>query len=216
MTTAPPRRRAGRPTGASAEKTRERILDASLKLFSSWGYDATRIKDVALRAEVDAALVHRYFGDKDDLYQEVLQDALRPINVLGKKLLVRGLPTDLLLGAWVEIVSTYFERHPEVLMLVMRESLGTGVKRLRTVMLAALGPVFDATVEALESGLTRQKSRLDAAHLVVNVMGMVAIWQTHTALLEGVLGEPISNDKARLRQRDQIMHLVLHGVLGRP
>src|SRR4051794_14237785 len=141
----PPRAgRTGRPTGADAEATRRRILEASLTLFSQWGYDATRVKDVALKAGVNAALVHHYFGDKDALYDTVLLDALQPLKVLGQGILLRGLPTDLLLAAWVEVLFTYFEKNRDVLWLVTRECMGHA-RRIRGVVVDALGPIFEQT-----------------------------------------------------------------------
>lgn len=207
------RRKAGRPTGASSAATRQKIMDAAVHLFSAWGYDATRVKDVALRAEVDGALVHRYFGDKEDLYHAVVVDAVKPVRVLGQRLLLRGLPVDLLLSAWVEIISTYFERRPDVLMLVTREAMGGG-KRIRKVLVETLGPLYQQTVGAVEAGLKRSgHSRVDAQHLVVNTLGMIAIWHTHAPLIEAVVGMPVTPEKARLAQRDQIMEMVLHGAM---
>ncbi|MBI5496050.1 MAG: TetR/AcrR family transcriptional regulator [Deltaproteobacteria bacterium] len=205
--------RSGRPAGASAAATRRTILDAARALFSQWGYDATRVKDVALKAEVNAALVHHYFGDKDDLYQTVLVDALRPIRVLGQRLLVRGLPVDLLLAAWVEVLSTYFEKHQDILFLVTREAMGNP-RRVRKLLVETLGPLFQGTLEALDG--VRGGSGVDPGFLVVNILGMIAVWHTHTPLIDAVLERDCRTEAERLKQRQQIMALINHGVLGRP
>ncbi|MEW5854108.1 MAG: TetR/AcrR family transcriptional regulator [Myxococcota bacterium] len=206
------RRKSGRPAGASAVATRRRILAAALKLFGQWGYDATRIKDVALKAGVNAALVHHYFGDKDDLYQAVLADALKPLKVLGQKLLLKGLPTEMLLAAWVEVLSSYFHRHRDVLWLVTRECMGNA-RRIRGTVVEALGPIFQATVDALREDRKDTNPDVDAAYLVVNTLGMVAVWHTHGTLVEQVLGHEVSSEKQRARQVEQIMALVQHGAL---
>lgn len=56
----------------NAAATRAALLEAARARFASLGYDATSLRDVAAAAGVDAALVSRYFGSKDDLFAEVL------------------------------------------------------------------------------------------------------------------------------------------------
>lgn len=210
------RPRTGRPQGASAAVTRRKILDAARALFSDWGYDATRIKDVALKAGVNAALVHHYFGDKDDLYQTVLTDAVKPLRVLGARLLVKGLPMDMLLAAWVEVLCTYFERHKDIVWLITRECLGNA-GRVRAILVDTMGPLFAQTVESLQAGMPPgPRAKVDPAFLVVNTLGMLAIWHTHTTLIDAVLGENSQSPANRLRMRQQIMVLLTHGAMGRP
>mgnify|MGYP000104584696 CR=1 FL=1 len=206
-------RRTGRPTGADAEATRRRILSAALSLFSQWGYDATRVKDVALKAGVNAALVHHYFGDKDALYDTVLLDALQPLTILGQGLLVRGLPTDLLLAAWVEVLFAYFEKHRDILWLITRECMGHA-GRVRGVVVEALSPIFKQTAAAIESG-HQTSADMDASYLVINTLGMLSVWFTHNTLIDVVLEGDSTVPSARMKQRDQIMKLLTNGVLGK-
>lgn len=65
MSSAAPRRRGRRPAGSDA---RADILESALEEFAAQGYDATSLRAVARRAEVDAALVHHYFEDKAALF----------------------------------------------------------------------------------------------------------------------------------------------------
>lgn len=58
-------RRGPRPAGGD---TRQEILDAARAAFAESGYDRTTIRRVAADAGVDPALVHHYFGTKEDLF----------------------------------------------------------------------------------------------------------------------------------------------------
>ncbi len=53
---------------AKSERTRATILKAAQALFAEFGYDRTTVRDIAARAAIDAALVMRYFGSKDELF----------------------------------------------------------------------------------------------------------------------------------------------------
>jgi AcrR family transcriptional regulator len=78
MSSAP--RRGRRP---GAPDTRAAILTAARQLFASEGYSGTTIRAVAAAAGVDAALVHHYFGAKDDLFVAALELPVDPRVVLG-------------------------------------------------------------------------------------------------------------------------------------
>ena len=57
-----------RKTQPRSEATRGRILATARKQFAAEGYDRTTIRAVAAEAEIDPALVMRYFGSKDGLF----------------------------------------------------------------------------------------------------------------------------------------------------
>ena len=73
MTTRAPR---GRRPGAP--DTRAAILAAAREQFASAGFSGTTIRAVAADAGVDAALVHHYFGSKDDLFVAALELPVDP------------------------------------------------------------------------------------------------------------------------------------------
>jgi AcrR family transcriptional regulator len=64
-------RTGGRRPGSTA--TKDAILDAARELFGARGYDGTTIRGIATQAGVDPALVHHFFGSKDDLFLTVLR-----------------------------------------------------------------------------------------------------------------------------------------------
>ena len=74
MTDAAPRR--GRRPGAP--DTRAAILAAARTLFADGGFAGTSVRSIAAAAGVDAALVHHYFGTKDDLFVAALQIPIDP------------------------------------------------------------------------------------------------------------------------------------------
>jgi AcrR family transcriptional regulator len=78
--TGPGTRRGRRP---GAPDTRAAILGAARELFASSGYGGTTIRAVAGAAGVDAALVHHYFGTKDDLFLAALELPIDPRAAMG-------------------------------------------------------------------------------------------------------------------------------------
>jgi AcrR family transcriptional regulator len=69
--------RTGRRPGVSG--TREAILDAARRAFAEQGYQRATIRGVAELAGVDPALVHHYFGTKQDLFVAAVQLPINPV-----------------------------------------------------------------------------------------------------------------------------------------
>ncbi|MET8358130.1 TetR family transcriptional regulator [Micromonospora sp. NPDC005171] len=69
-------RRTGRRPGNPG--TREAILDAARTAFAERGFDAASIRAIAGTAQVDPALVHHYFGSKDQLFLAAMNFPVDP------------------------------------------------------------------------------------------------------------------------------------------
>jgi len=69
-----------RPGGGSG--TQEAILDAARTAFSESGYDGATIRGIAGKAGVDPALVHHYFGTKEQLFVAAMELPFDPTVVL--------------------------------------------------------------------------------------------------------------------------------------
>jgi AcrR family transcriptional regulator len=82
--------RTGRRGGDSG--TREAILSAARDRFASHGYDAATIRGIAADAGVDPALVHHFYGNKEQLFIAALHLPIDPRQIAD--VLVRGGPRE--------------------------------------------------------------------------------------------------------------------------
>jgi AcrR family transcriptional regulator len=78
MTT--PTRRPGRRPGPSS--SREDILAAARVMFGDRGYDRASIRAIAGEAGVDPALVHHFFGTKEELFAAAMELPLDPAAII--------------------------------------------------------------------------------------------------------------------------------------
>ena len=92
------------------EKTRILLLDTAERLFGQNGVTATSLREVMKVADVNMAMVHYYFKNKDGLLDAILERRLVPINqsrlnLLGKYALETGgqpIAMDNIIRAYVE------------------------------------------------------------------------------------------------------------------
>jgi AcrR family transcriptional regulator len=64
--------------------TRASILEAARELFTAHGYGGVGVREIAERAGADKALIVRYFGSKEGLFLEAVQEVLDVSPLLGK------------------------------------------------------------------------------------------------------------------------------------
>ncbi|TAM68271.1 TetR family transcriptional regulator [Mycobacterium sp.] len=115
-------RRRGRPAGNS--DTRDRILNSARELFARKGIDRTSIRAVAAAAGVDSALVHHYFGTKQQLFAAAIRIPIDPMTVLVP---MRDVP-----------VEELGFRLPSVLLPIWDSELGAGlIATLRSLLAGA-------------------------------------------------------------------------------
>jgi TetR/AcrR family transcriptional regulator, regulator of cefoperazone and chloramphenicol sensitivity len=61
---------------AKADDTRERLLHAAAEVFSAKGFESATVREICKLAGANVALINYHFGDKLELYTEVLRSSI--------------------------------------------------------------------------------------------------------------------------------------------
>jgi AcrR family transcriptional regulator len=75
-------RRTGRRPGK--QDTRGAVLTAARQAFAENGYDGVSIRQIATSAGVDPALIHHYFGTKEQLFLATVRPPVNPSELIPK------------------------------------------------------------------------------------------------------------------------------------
>lgn len=169
-----PARRAGRPP-ASAPDLREQLLDAAIACYVRQGIAATPLRAIAQEAAVTPAMLHYYFGDRQQLLQAVVEERLMPAFAgMRADLVQAGDDLAALVTAFVDGIARLVERHPWLPALWIREVLCEG-GALRELMLSRVGPQLPRML-ADRFDAARRKGQLHPAFdprlLVVSLVGL--------------------------------------------
>jgi AcrR family transcriptional regulator len=117
---------AGGRTGARAKRSAERrdaILAAALDEFAARGFAATRLDDVARRADVAKGTIYLHFADKETLFQELIRMELSPVVAALENVSHADIPFRAVTGQLIEVFAReIFEtRRKDVIRLVITE-----------------------------------------------------------------------------------------------
>ena len=106
----------------SAER-RDAILSAALDEFSTRGFEAARLDDVARRAGVAKGTIYLYFRDKESLFQELIRAMLTPLVGTIEAMGEAELPLAVLAEHIVELFvrEVYETRRKDVIRLMISE-----------------------------------------------------------------------------------------------
>jgi AcrR family transcriptional regulator len=123
-----PARSSGRASlaGARAQRSAERrdaILAAALDEFADRGFAATRLDDVARRADVAKGTIYLHFADKEALFEELIRIELSPVVAALENVSHADIPFRAVAGQLIEVFAReIFEtRRKDVIRLVITE-----------------------------------------------------------------------------------------------
>ncbi|HVT33068.1 MAG TPA: TetR/AcrR family transcriptional regulator [Rhodanobacteraceae bacterium] len=217
-----PLRPPGRPANAAAGGQRERLLDAAIALFAHRGVAGTSLGEIARRAHATPALVHYYFGNRDQLLDALVNERIAPlVATLGRRVSESGADASSTARTFVSAIVAMLAEHEWLPPLWIREVL-TDDGALRERLMARIAPEIaphlarrfaDAKREgALNPGLDPRLTVVSLIGLTIFPLAAQSIWKRlldaddvdadaltrHTlALLEGGIG---SRSRARPRK----------------
>ena len=216
------------PGKRRSEKTRLAILDAAEAAFAEHGFDGARIDAIAAASGHNKTLIFRYFGDKLNLYAEVLKrvdkQAAEPLLQLIAPLL--GDETILsdahrfqeFFKAALGTFFDYMTAHPRVMRMILWEHAEGWQTYVKVTSLFAIEGFdrFEAfTLRAQAVGLLR--SNLDLSVLFMLAEQICWTYPTSLPFYQLVLpGRDLSSPAALARARTQIVDFIVAGFMVDP
>jgi AcrR family transcriptional regulator len=144
-----------RPIDADAAATRRRILEQAGALFAEEGQQKGSIREIARRSGVSLAMIHHYFGSKDELYASCVDAMYAELATLTPELMGSFRASDEPGEAIREAMRALFRfacAHRPAVRLMLRTVVETGEldrERRERVLLPFLAEGSEALAERL-------------------------------------------------------------------
>ena len=169
------RRRAAAKEDASESylERRRHILDAATQVFRSKGIASSSIDDVARAAGVDRASLYYYFASKEELFQEVVIDAVVDVMDLAEHIdESRDPPSEKLHTLIVKLVTSFAHRYPQIYVYLQED-----VQAMPELNLPEMQRRFEAVVtKIIREGIEAGEFRSDIPPRLASyaIQGMLA------------------------------------------
>ncbi len=181
-----------------SEHTRAEILGIALEQFSTRGFDAVSVRDIADQAGVNHAMIRYYFGSKENLWREsvahlfgrFVEEAMPPETD------VAHLSIDAVKN-YIRNYVRYCAKHPEHARLMMQEA-NRDSERLKWMARTFIRPRHALTIPLIKhvSAQTKGLENIDPVALLYMVTAIAQIPYLLTAEMKYVHGIDAMREKA--------------------
>jgi AcrR family transcriptional regulator len=154
----------GRQSDATAQRTRQRIMQSAQTLFAARGFEGVSLRDIAEHSGITHGLIRHHFGSKEDIWRAVVDTTFHEYLAMATSIVeaqVTGTSSALQTVKDVSRTAIVLSaRYPEVMRLLLHAGVEQGA-RLDYFMeqLAPLRALMDPLIEAVQrAGGLRQFS----------------------------------------------------------
>ena len=181
-------------TPAATATTKDRLLEAAFEEFSSHGFAGARVDEIASRAGANKALIYQYFGDKEALFQHVLECKMQ-----GLARIATDDPARM-----HEAVGEFFDFHaanPDLSRLMLWEALDFRGKAVPNESDRKKHLCEHVAEIELFQEQGKVDPELDARQTLVTLIGMVHVWFSLPQVARMVAGgDPYTPQALRKRR----------------
>jgi TetR/AcrR family transcriptional regulator len=203
---------------ASRKRTRiqaeneERILDAALEVFSTYGFRGATVDQIAARAQMSKPNLLYYFRRKQDIYTAVLTRTLdmwlAPFGAMDAD----GDPAVEIAG-YIRQKLTQSRERPQESRLFAGEML-QGAPLLRPVLETELKAMVEDKAAVMRRWIADGRMvTVDPVHLVFMIWATTQTYADFDAQVRAILGAGVSDDDVFERAVDTVTGVILRGIL---
>lgn len=213
-----------------AEVTREAIMEAAEEIFADEGFDGARVDAIAAKSGYNKSLIFHYFGDKHELYRAIIKRLKARLHVtfLGPMLSFVQSSDDmsvermrLFLEMSIECYLSFLTENPRMLRIMAWEAAEYWQTFLSTIdseleqQRASIYCMGDFLRRGQEAGIVNQQ--LDIRFLICLIGDMCTTYLLNRPRYTWLFaGESRDTSEELVFMRQQIIHLICHGILNSP
>jgi AcrR family transcriptional regulator len=195
-----------------AERTRAEIIDVATREFADKGYAGARVDEIAAKMSTTKRMIYYYFGNKEQLYIEVLEHAYAGIRAIEQNLDVEHLAPVDAMRQLAELTFDHHESHPDFIRLVSIENIHHAEHIARSTVLSGLAnPALDVLTRILGRGHAEGVFRGDVdpvdIHMVISSFCVFRIANRYTwgAIFKRDMLDPDHRERHRALLGDMVL-----------
>ncbi len=196
------------------ERSRRRLLQAAIRLFSVRGYHGVSVDQIVAAARINKRMVYHYFGSKEAIYQAALHEVYGRIeDVEFHALEVDGTPREKL----TRLLEGYFQflaENPEFTQFLLWENVEQGRHITKVSHFLSKNPFTQRFRLLVKEGMRTGELRtnLNVSHLLIHFIGLCFIYHSNRFSLSQSLDMDLADAKVRAEGLRQVVSLVFEGI----
>lgn len=197
-------------------RVRANILAVAQAEFAANGLSGARIDEIAAKTETSKRMIYYYFGDKDGLYRQVLEEAYREVRAGEEALDLDHLPPTDALRKLVKFTFDHHSQHPDFIRLVMIENIHNAgyldrspdIKALNKAVIEKLERIYR---KGLDAGVFRDGIKPLELHWHISALSFFNV--SNMATFSQIFGDSLARRSGQKVLKSQAVEMVLRFVL---
>ncbi|EAA1829263.1 TetR/AcrR family transcriptional regulator [Salmonella enterica] len=155
---------------SNAQSLKEKLLLCAVNEFAEYGYEGARVDNIVKAADCSKQTVYHHFGNKENLFIEVLEYTWNDIRQKEKALDVSGLSPAQAIEKIIDFTWDYYIANPWFLNIVHSENQSKGVHYAKSKRLPEINySHLELMASLLEKGKALNIFKQDIDPLQVNI-----------------------------------------------
>ncbi|MDI6807937.1 MAG: TetR/AcrR family transcriptional regulator [Candidatus Eisenbacteria bacterium] len=157
-----------------AAERKKKILAASMRVFSKYGYQDTEVEDIARLAGLGKGTVYRHFGSKENLFFSTLEWGLTSLaDEMNEAVSAAHGYVDKVKTALVTYL-LFFEKHRDFYRIIVQDRMRTEIKssphRLMKKHMSLINHLTDVLEKGIRDGYFKKIDVESAAHALFGII----------------------------------------------
>ena len=197
------------------ERTMAEILAVAAREFAAKGLAGARVDEIADATRTSKRMIYYYFGSKEGLYLQVLENAYRGTRQSESRFHLADLDPVTALKTLVGVTYDHHRDSEDFIRLVMNENMARGAFLRQSEVIQRLNtPAIEVIRDIYERGRAQRVFRegLDPVeiHSVISALAFFNVSNRHTFGL--IFGDKSADGKANTLSRELVQDLVMRYV----
>jgi TetR/AcrR family transcriptional regulator len=210
---------AAEPRKRDPEKRRRELLHAARQEFSERGLSGARVDDIVNRAGVNKQLMYYYFGDKETLYEKVLEQAYIDIRSGEGNLNLSAMPAREAMEKFIVYNFEFVQKNRDFVSLLNDENLhqarhlenSEAIKERHVTLKKIIGDVLK---RGYEEGVF--KRRVEPVDLYITISSLSYFYFSNIHTMSKIFNRDLSVADEIERRRGEIVAIVLTYLMNPP
>lgn len=206
-TTSNPRNKKRNPEAVKAD-----IMRIATEEFADSGYAGARVNVIAERTNTSKRMIYYYFGDKENLYREVLESSYRAIRIGESLLNLEHLNPVEAMRTLIAFTFEHQKKNPDFVRLTMIENIHKGAhlideEEFRRINAPAIERVASIYHRGVAEGVF--KARITPVRLHWIISSMCFFNSSNRVTFSAAFGEEVFTDKGQQLLCEEIQDAIM-------
>ncbi len=177
-------------------EAKDKILNAAEEALALKGFGGARTAEIAKKANVNKALLHYYFKNKEGLYHAVMDRLLFELIEIAQDVLKKGLKGNALVDGLFDAFFTYAAKHRHFARLTTVESAGTQSRYLENILRNFFKPLFERACDHIQNESKKGRlKKVDAPNLVITLYLSILAYFSDSKFISAITGYDATSPK---------------------